>query len=82
MTPRPYHALHARIASRLVVIACGVPTFGIGAATTLGYLLGLVRFYQWDAGAIGMAPNTGLAFVMTGLALSVLGASNRVWRCS
>lgn len=80
--PRPWLALHARIWSRIVVIFCGVPTLGIGIATSLGYAVGIVRLYQWDAGAIGMAPNTGIAFVMTGLALSILGASNRVWRCS
>lgn len=77
-----FASLQARIASRLVVITCGVPIFGIGAATVAGYVGGLVRLYQWDPGAVGMAPNTGIAFVLTGLALSVIGSSNRIWRCS
>lgn len=79
---RPYAALHARIASRLAVLACGVSVVAIGATTLLGYALSVTVLYQWDATAIGMAPNTAVGFVLSGLGIAMLGASNRVWRCS
>lgn len=79
---RPYAALHARIASRLTVLGCGVSTAAIGTLTLFGYWLGVVGLYQWEPAAIGMAPNTAIAFVLSGVGLSIVGASNKVWRCS
>lgn len=79
---RAYVALHARIAARLTVITCGMSVLGIGTTTLVGYGVGVVGLFQWSALAVGMAPNTALGFVMTGLGLTVLGSSNRVWRCS
>ena len=78
----PYAALHARIASRLTVLGCGVLTAGIGALTLAGYWVGVVWLYQWNPAAIGMAPNTALAFILSGVGLAIVGASNKVWRCT
>lgn len=75
-------ALHLRIASRLAVLASGVGVSAIGSLTLIGYALGVSGLYQWHPTVVGMAPNTAIAFVLTGLGLSTVGSSNRVWRCS
>lgn len=76
-----YNALQARIASRLMVLVLGISVFGIGSATLIGYASGFVGLWQWTNNAVGMAPNTGVGFVLSGLSISVIAASNRVWRC-
>ena len=72
--------LQVRIASRLTVLTCGVSVGGIGGASMLGYLIGLSGLYQWTAGDVGMAVNTSIALALTGIGLSTLGSSDRVWR--
>ena len=74
--------LHLRIASRLAVLSCGVGATGIGALALIGYAIGLIGLYQWTGNAVGMAPNTAVGFVLTGIGLSTVGSSNRVWRVS
>ena len=77
-----YVSLHLRIASRLTVLACGVSVIAIGCLTLIGYASGVVGLYQWEPAAIGMAPNTALGFLLSGIGIAVLGSSDRVWRCS
>jgi len=78
----PYAALHARIVSRLTVLTSGVSVFGIGTLTLVGYAMRVTGLYQWDPAAVGMAPNTAVGFILTGIGIAVLGSSDRVWRCS
>ena len=77
----PYGRLHARIASRLTVLSCGVSVSAIGLLTLIGYAVGMTGLYRWHEAAVGMAPNTAVGFVLSGCALAIVGSSNRVWRC-
>lgn len=77
----PFAALQARIAARLTVQACGIIVISISAMALIGYAIDWTGLYQWNRAWVGMAPNTAVAFIVTGTALTTLGASNRVWKC-
>lgn len=73
-------SIQRRITMRLIVLGLGIVILLGGFATLLGYLLDLSRFYQWDSRAVGMAPNTGLLFMFTGLGFIVVANWNWLWR--
>lgn len=75
-------SLQAWIAARLFVLVCGATVLAIGTCATTGYVLQIAQLYRWTTVAVGMAPNTALVAVLTGFALMVLAASNRVWKCT
>lgn len=64
---------------RILISIAGVVVTVIGALSIVGYLAGEVRLYGWIQGQIGMAPNTAIALFLAGTALTLLGASDRLW---
>lgn len=61
--------------SHFVVQVCGATVLLTGGMALLGHALAWPLLYAPLPHAIGMAPNTALAFLLTGGALWLLGAS-------
>ncbi len=60
---------------RFIVQVCGATVFLTGGIALLGHALAWPLLYAPLPHAIEMAPNTALAFLLTGGALWLLGAS-------
>lgn len=55
----------------------GLAVFSLGLSTVIGHALDLTPLYKWGDNPIGMALNTGIAFVLTGAAICSLSCSRR-----
>lgn len=73
--------LLSRVAARLIVQVCGLIVLSISSIALIGYGIEWTGLYQWSHTAVAMAPNTAVAFVATGMGITTLGASDRVWKC-
>lgn len=60
---------HVLIGMTLII---GWGVISIGTITLIGYLLGYPYFYTWSA-QIGMAIPTATNFVLTGIAINLIG---------
>lgn len=65
--------------SRLIIAIAGIATMTIGTISVAGYVLGVPRLYGWLPDRTVMAFNTAIAFVVVGLALTLIGYSHRLW---
>ena len=55
------------------VFGLGLVIFSLGLSTVTGYALRWTPLYRWDEGT-GMALNTGLTFMLTGLSITILAS--------
>lgn len=65
---------------RALAFGLAAVVFFLGLATIIGYIIDFDRLYKWDGGT-GMALNTGLGFIFTGVCLSLLTSRSHVQIC-
>lgn len=75
-----HHTPSFRLGLRLWLLAVGAILIALGASTLLGYATAHTFLYQWDPRFVGMAPNTGVGFLICGAGFTLVALAERVWR--